>query len=321
MNILKNIAFYSCLILLPIVQVLRAQDINGSNLLLLLLLGIFFIYFAVQAAKEIINRKVSISSILINSLFLLSTVTLFAKYFGRTFWDYPSFLIIPSFIIFFIYFIRKKDEPVRLKAVTSVYMLFMVPLFLLIYGGALGDHVPSWWYKRYQVGKASPVELPYSFEHVETENLSVQGFELRKQEKYEEAIPVYKQALQIEPTNPRLYFDLSTCYAYTNQLEKAISMLDTAIKLDSAFAPFYNNRGLLHYQLYQNELAIRDYKTAIALDSRDGTFYANLALAQNDQGLESEACESVRKATELGTDVNSYDQLKRIKNYCHQQDL
>ncbi|MBC5774990.1 tetratricopeptide repeat protein [Pontibacter sp. KCTC 32443] len=318
---MKNIAFYSCLILLPIVQVLRAQDISGSNLLLLLLLSVLFIYFAVQAAKEIIHRKVSISNVSIYTLLLLSTITLFAKYFGRTFWDYPSFLIIPSFIIFFIYFIRKKDEPVKLKAVTSVYMLFMVPLFLLIYGGALGDHVPSWWYQRYQVGESSAVELPYSFEYAEAENLSVQGFELRKQEKYEEAILVYKHALQIEPKNPRLYFDLSTCYAYTNQLGKAVSMLNTAIKLDSAFAPFYNNRGLLHYQLYQNKLAIRDYKAAIALDSTEGTYYANLALAQNDQGLISEACVSVQKATVLGTDVDNYDQLKKIINNCHQQKL
>lgn len=77
----------------------------------------------------------------------------------------------------------------------------------------------------------------------------------------------------------------------------------------------------MHYQLYQNKLAVKDYKAAIALDSMVGTYYANLALALNDQGLKSEACESIRKATDLGTAVDNYDQLKKIKNYCHQQNL
>jgi len=319
MNKLKDIIFYSCLILLPIIQVLRAQDISGSNLLFLLLLGVLFIYFTTEAAKETISRKTGFGRVVIYVLLLLATVTLFAKYFNTTFWDNPSLLIVPAFILFSLYFLRKKGEAFKLKAATSVYLLFMIPLFLLIYAGPLGDFVPRWWYKRYSVYEATPVKLPYSFEFEETENLSVQAFELKKQGEHEEAISLYRKALRLEPKNPKLYFDLSECYAYSNEIGKAISMLNSAIELDSNFAPFYNNRGLLYYQLSKNNMAARDYKSAIALDSTQGIYYANLALALNKQGFKPDACDSIRKAEKLNVKVDDYSQLKVLKNYCNQQ--
>jgi tetratricopeptide (TPR) repeat protein len=197
----------------------------------------------------------------------------------------------------------------------------MIPLFAFTFTDSLGRYVPEWWFKRYSVDEGVTIKLPYGFKMEKTEKLSIQAFDLRDSGRYEEAITVYKKALELEPQNPKLYFDISECYALSNNLESAIASLEKAIEIDSSFAPFYNNRGLLYSQLGKNQQAVDDHKLAVKFDSTEGVYYGNLALALYDLKLTSGACENIRKAEALRLDISGSQKLKVIKNCCHQQNL
>jgi len=142
--------------------------------------------------------------------------------------------------------------------------------------------------------------LPYIFKNEKAENLSVKAFALRKETKYDEAINLYQQAIAIEPDNPKLFFDISECYANKKELNKALFALDTAIKLDSLNPNFYNNRGLVYWKLYKDENAITDYKHAIALGSKNWITYANLSIVYYWNKKQIEACEAFKTAKKLG---------------------
>jgi Flp pilus assembly protein TadD len=173
---------------------------------------------------------------------------------------------------------------------------------------------------RFNTEPAVAITLPYTFKTAKAEHLSVLAFDLRKDKEYNEAIELYRQAITTEPTNPRLYFDLSECYTSTNRLEEAILLLDTAIILDNSSAIFYNNRGLIYWKLNKNQSAINDYKKAIQLDSSKWIIYANLAIAYNADHKSSEACKAFQVAKSLGLNMNDHqsdDYLKILERNCH----
>ncbi|MBK8141822.1 MAG: tetratricopeptide repeat protein [Chitinophagaceae bacterium] len=124
-----------------------------------------------------------------------------------------------------------------------------------------------------------PIPTPFNFKTDKAEMLSIKAFKLNKQKEYDRAILLYREAIEIEPDNPKLFFDLSDCYFEINNLEQAILILDTAILLDSNYAPFYNNRGLYYCNLNKNKKGMIDLKKALQLDSSSYTIYLNLALA------------------------------------------
>jgi len=149
--------------------------------------------------------------------------------------------------------------------------------------------------------------------------LSVKAFDLRKSEKYDKAIDLYRQAIKIEPDNPRLFFDLSDCYSRINQLEQAIVTLDTAILLDNSYAGFYNNRGLNYYKLDNDQNAISAFRWAIQLDSNNWLFYANMALAYYSGKDQEDACNALRTAKRLGLDLTNnvdQDELTELIKLC-----
>jgi len=148
--------------------------------------------------------------------------------------------------------------------------------------------------------KTVPVDLSYTFKSEKAEALSVKAFNLHKENKYEEAISLYQQAIMVEPDNPKLFFDVSECYANNKELDKALSALNAAIILDSLNPAFYNNRGLIYWKLYKDENAINDYNKAILLGSKNWITYSNLSIAYYGNKNQSEACESFKIAKNLG---------------------
>jgi tetratricopeptide (TPR) repeat protein len=148
--------------------------------------------------------------------------------------------------------------------------------------------------------KEVAIDLPYTFKTEKAEDLSVKAFALRKESKYDEAINLYQQAIAIEPDNPKLFFDISECYANKKELNEALFALDTAIKLDSLNPNFYNNRGLIYWKLYKDENAIIDYNHAIALGSQNWVTYSNLSIVYYWNKKQIEACETFKTAKKLG---------------------
>jgi tetratricopeptide (TPR) repeat protein len=212
---------------------------------------------------------------------------------------------------------RKDLTKERLKAIIIALALFLVGLIFVIVAVRQRNNSSDVTGTVYVSDITTT--LPYSFKTTEAEQLSVRAFELRKAAKYLEAIDLYQQAIKIEPDNPKLFFDLSTCYDRTDRLDQAIQTLNTAIALDSSFAIFYNNRGYIIYNLHKTQKAINDFKKAIDIDSSNWIFHANIAMAYYEVKYFQEACKALEKSRRLGfvlREDHNGEVFKRIEATC-----
>ncbi|MFA8451946.1 MAG: tetratricopeptide repeat protein [Bacteroidales bacterium] len=306
--------FYISLGITPIGIVLRISDIFGGNILFTLgLLGLLT-YFAASIIRGILKKDNNKIGIVLKSLIVVIIPIIFAKYLYYNFGDYLGLVIIPIFLIStIIYLISELKKNIKVTSTSILICLLIIPLFNIDFNKDPRNYIPLMWYNRYNVERAIEVKLPYNFKFHKTESLSIKAFEAQKQKEFILSISLYKQAIKIEPDNPRLHFGISECYACTNDLELAKNELDTAIHLDDNNPFFYNNRGLLYYKLNENSNAILDFKKAIEIDSTQYSFFCNLALVFNSTMEYDEACKMIDKAEELGANINQYKLLKRIR--------
>jgi tetratricopeptide (TPR) repeat protein len=162
------------------------------------------------------------------------------------------------------------------------------------------------------------VAIPFEYKNSEAEALSYKAMSLRQEGDYESAIRLFREALALDPNNPRIYFDLSDCYSRMDDLWKGVMLLDSAIAIDSSFAGFYANRGLIYYKLHYPKNAIDDLQSAIRIDPQLWTSHANIALVYFSDGNLEAACQSLRTAKTLGLDVTepNQDELREIQSQC-----
>ena len=199
----------------------------------------------------------------------------------------------------------------------SLLIVPLVILFILCVGCENSNHKNESYSQ-----SAAPIDLPYKFKNKYAEKLSVKAFSLRKEEKFLEAITVYNEAIEIEPDNPKLFFDVSECYADLDKSKEALLALDNAIKLDSLNAYFYNNKGLIYYRSYQDQDAIREYKKAIQLDSFNYIIHANLSLSYYSLNDILAACKELRTAKQLGLkqdEIVNQPEMEKLKRICENQ--
>jgi len=301
--------------LIPIGMIFRIQHWPGGNMFFTLgLLGLL-IYFITKTIKDLVKKSGDNFTIALQLLTILMSVTLFSRYLDHSFWDYPGLLVVPIFIVMsLVYLFKAKLRYSKLTITSITFLILSIPLFGFEFHKSPRQYIPKEWYNRFDIKGSVPINPPYDFDFKETEQLSVKAFDLEKSKHYYDAITVYRQALRIEPNNPKLLFDISGCYALINELESAISILDTAILLDNSYAPFYNNRGLLLYKLKENNKALMDYQKAIQLDSTQPNFYANIALVYYYEKDFRKASVALKRAKQLGLDLTSYKFLNSLIN-------
>lgn len=309
-----NYLYYITISLIPIGQVFRIFDIPLGNLIFTTgLLGVV-VYFLAKLTKQIIKKHINKFNVLLEILIISISPIFFSKYLYHSFGDYIGLIVIPIFVIVaLIYLIKHGKKDLKITLISIIYILLVIPLFDIQFNKNPRNYIPLAWYDRYNVKETRPILLPAKYKYPETKELSENAFEYKQSGDYSLAIILYRKAIEIEPKNKKLLFEISNCYANTNELELAIAYLDTAILIDSTYSIFYNNRGLLHYKLKESEKAILDYEKAIKLDSTQSLFYANLALVYNYQKKYDKACEYIKKAEKLGEDISKFKTLKRIK--------
>lgn len=309
------IFFYIIIGIFPMAMLLRIKEGPFESLLFALgFLGLLM-YFSARTVKDLLLKRNNRFNILLQIFMVLMSVILFSKYLYHSFGDYPGLLIIPLFVTTSVmYLIKGKATDGKLTISVVTYLILLIPLFGLDFYGAPRQYIPQDWYDEYEEDKQVEVVMPYTYQFKETEELSIRAFELKKSNYLDSAILIYRQALKLEPRNPKLLFDMSDCYAEMNDLEMAIAILDTAILIDSSYIGFYNNRGLYHFKLKENDKAIVDFKKAILIDSTQYVSYTNIALAYYNKRMFEESCEAIKKAEKLGIEIDNFKELKRIKN-------
>lgn len=309
-----NYLYFFAIGLIPVGLALRIFDIPfGSIVFTAGLLGVL-VFFLVILIKQLIKKQTDKFELFLEVLIILISPIFYSKYFYYYFGDYIGLIIIPLFLFMAIFYLMKKGlKDFKLTIVTILYLLLIIPMIGLDFNKSPRNYIPIEWYDRYNVQNIRTIVLPDYFKYPETEDLNKKAVEYKQAENYFFAIVLYKDAISIEPDNVKLHFDISDCYAKTNELELAVAHLDTAIMVDNSFSIFYNNRGLLFYKLKKSEKAISDYEKAIQLDPNQSIFYANLALVYNYLEQYDKACENIKKAESLGEDISQIKTLNRIR--------
>ena len=117
------------------------------------------------------------------------------------------------------------------------------------------------------------------------------GYLLIQQEKPEEAIAAYDQAIRLKPDYAEAYSNRgNTKGDHLGRHEDAIADYNQAIYLKPDLAEAYNNRGLVKSELGRHEAAIADYDEAIRLKPDLAEAYFNrgntkIALRQHDAAI------------------------------------
>ena len=108
--------------------------------------------------------------------------------------------------------------------------------------------------------------------------------------RHEEAITDYNEAIRINPQLAEAYYNRGTTKDLLGRHEKAIADYDQAIRINPQYAQAYYNRGNAKGELGQHEEAIADYDEAIRINPQYAQAYCNrgtakLALGQHDDAI------------------------------------
>ncbi|MDY7002593.1 MAG: tetratricopeptide repeat protein [Cyanobacteriota bacterium] len=127
---------------------------------------------------------------------------------------------------------------------------------------------------------------------------------------WEQATTAYRQAIKLKPNSAISHHHLGDILARQGKLEKAIASYSQAIKINPNFSEFYNSLGKALFNQGQLDQAITYYQKAISLDQEFVIAYHNLGETFDRQGQVQEATTYYRKAIEIDPSFwESYQKL------------
>jgi tetratricopeptide (TPR) repeat protein len=83
---------------------------------------------------------------------------------------------------------------------------------------------------------------------------------------YEKAFTDYKRALELDPSNPLIPYNMGNAYLDRGQPARAAEVFTLAVNLDSGFALAYFNRGIARQRLGDSVGANADFRRTLELD-------------------------------------------------------
>jgi len=89
-------------------------------------------------------------------------------------------------------------------------------------------------------------------------------------EDYTQAIeldPDYSEAINLNPTYAKAYYNRGRAYAAQEEYEAAITEYDAALGIDPSYARAYNQRGDVYQELGNEDAAMADFQKAVSLGS------------------------------------------------------
>ena len=122
----------------------------------------------------------------------------------------------------------------------------------------------------------------------------------RQQDK--EAIKAYQEAVRLKPDYPLAYFNMGNAYLDEGEYGKAIEAFKEASQLDSIAPSAHYNSGVAYIELGQQDEAVKSFKEAIRLQPEYAAAYYNLGIAYGTSERDKEAVEAFRQALHLRED-------------------
>lgn len=113
----------------------------------------------------------------------------------------------------------------------------------------------------------------------QAEELKLKGNQLVTQQKYEEAIELYSEAIALDPFNPVYLSNRAAAQSQLQQHELAVEDAKLALKLDPTFSKAYSRMGHAYFQLGQYAASADAYTQGLRLDPANTTMQQALAQA------------------------------------------
>lgn len=123
---------------------------------------------------------------------------------------------------------------------------------------------------------------------------------------YDNAISIYKEALEEFPSNDEIRAALALAYKTKEEYTLAIKEYKIIINNNPDNAALHNNLGTVYYRKGDYDLAIEEYKKSIQLDEHLMAAYGNIGLIFLKQGNVTEAIPFLRKIFRKEEDVLHY---------------
>lgn len=129
------------------------------------------------------------------------------------------------------------------------------------------------------------------------------GAVYRKEGRIMEALETHKKAIEVDPEDAYPYFGLGLVYSQAGDYDKALEQYRAAIDRDPKYAEAYSNMGAIFLAAGDLERAIAMYREAITANSLFVQAYFNLGVALAKLGRAEEAIQTYEAALEINPEI------------------
>ena len=130
---------------------------------------------------------------------------------------------------------------------------------------------------------------------------------------YEEAIPIYDKAIDLDPKEPKYYLQRGFCKNITQDFEGAIRDFSAVINLTQDNSYTYVSRGSAKNKSGDFASALEDFNKALEINPKDQEAYNNRGFSKKKLGDKKGACEDWYRSKKLG---NNEAKIIIKNNYC-----
>jgi tetratricopeptide (TPR) repeat protein len=139
---------------------------------------------------------------------------------------------------------------------------------------------------------------------------------LRRQDRLDEALAVYRSILDTDPTNVRIMVSMGSIHERREQWHEAAALYRSALAVDPNYVRARSSLGAVLFKLGHYEEAGQELRKAIELSPRDLRSLVFAGLAQNHLGRYDSALSQLKEAVIV--DPHSANQLIGVKEQLPQ---
>jgi len=144
--------------------------------------------------------------------------------------------------------------------------------------------------------------------------LNDSGIALTEANRPNDAIPLFRRALEMEPCNPLLWLNLGIAQQRTGNYDEAIYSFHHALHIDQGLAEAWLSMGLIYYETEEFDLSEHCYNTALIQDEANPKIWNNLGVLFFTKGDFEEARSCFEDAVSLAP--HYYDALYNLRDTC-----
>jgi len=147
-------------------------------------------------------------------------------------------------------------------------------------------------------------------------SLNDSGIALTEANHPNDAIPLFRKALVMEPENPLLWLNLGIAQQRTGDYEEAVDSFHRALAIDNGLAEAWLSLGLIYYEMEEFALCRDCYQTALLHNNSDPKAWNNLGVLCFTEGNFEDARSCFEEAISLAP--HYYDALYNVRDACRE---